>query len=63
MFCEKVKEYLSQKGVQFQEKDVVQDPSAFADLRELGYMATPVTVINGLVVVGFDIAKIDAALI
>jgi len=38
------------------------DPSALEDLRKLGYMTTPVLVIDGTVVVGFDQAKIDTAL-
>ncbi len=62
MFCNQAKEYLSQKGIQFQEKDIAQDPSALADLKKLGYMTTPVIVINGSVIVGFDAEKIDQAL-
>ncbi len=62
MFCDQAKEYLSQKGIQFQEKDIAQDPSALADLKKLGYMTTPVIVIDGSVVVGFDADKIDQAL-
>ena len=62
MFCNQAKEYLSQKGIQFQEKDIVQDPGALADLKKLGYMTTPVIVINGSVIVGFDADKIDQAL-
>jgi glutaredoxin 3 len=59
MFCDQAKEYLSQKGIKFQERDIAQDPSALADLKKLGYMTTPVIVINGAVIVGFDSAKID----
>jgi len=62
MFCDQAKEYLSQKGIQFQEKDIAQDRSALADLKKLGYMTTPVIVIDGSVVVGFDADKIDQAL-
>jgi glutaredoxin len=62
MFCNQAKEYLSQKGIQFQEKDIAQDPSALADLKKLGYMTTPVIVIDGWVIVGFDAEKIDQAL-
>jgi glutaredoxin 3 len=62
MFCDRAKEYLSQKGVQFQEKDIMQDPTALDDLKKLGYMTTPVIVIDGIVIVGFDTDKIDAAL-
>jgi glutaredoxin 3 len=62
MFCNQAKEYLSQKGIKFQEKDIAQDPSALADLKKLGYMTTPVIVIDGSVIVGFDAEKIDRAL-
>lgn len=62
MFCDQVKEYLSQKGIKFQEKEVTQDSSALAELQKLGYMTTPVVVINEVVIVGFDAAKIDVAL-
>jgi glutaredoxin len=61
MFCDRAKEYLSQKGIQFQEKDIMQDPTALDDLKKLGYMTTPVIVIDGVVIVGFDTDKIDAA--
>jgi glutaredoxin 3 len=62
MFCDQAKEYLSQKGITFQEKDIAQDPSALADLKRLGYMTTPVIVIGGSVIVGFDVEKIDREL-
>jgi glutaredoxin len=62
MFCDQAKEYLSQKGVKFQERDIAQDPGALADLKKLGYMTTPVIVIDASIIVGFDSAKIDQAL-
>ena len=62
MFCDKTKEYLSQKGVQFEEKDIIQDPTGLDDLKKLGYMTTPVIVIGDAVIVGFDTDKIDEAL-
>ena len=62
MFCDRAKEYLSQKGIQFKEKDIMLDPTALDDLKKLGYMTTPVITINGTVIVGFDTDKIDAAL-
>jgi glutaredoxin len=40
----------------------MKDPNALAELQKLGYMTTPVLVIDGTVIVGFDQAKIDAAL-
>jgi glutaredoxin 3 len=63
MFCNQVKEYLSQKGITFQERDIAQDPGALADLKKVGYMTTPVIVIDGTVIVGFDAEKIDQALL
>jgi glutaredoxin len=62
MFCDQTKEYLSQKGIAFQERDIAQDATALADLKKLGYMTTPVIVIDSAVIVGFDADKIDQAL-
>lgn len=62
MFCDRTKEYLSQKQVHFEERNVTKDPSAVEELQRLGFMTTPVTVIDGATIVGFDTAKIDAAL-
>jgi glutaredoxin 3 len=62
MFCSKAKEYLSQKQVSFEDRDITKHPSAVEELRKLGYMTTPVLMIDGTVIVGFDQAKIDTAL-
>lgn len=62
MFCDQAKEYLSQKGIAFEERDIAQDSTALADLKKLGYMTTPVIVIDSAVIVGFDADKIDQAL-
>jgi glutaredoxin 3 len=62
MFYHQVKEYLSQKGPAFQERAIAQDPRGLADLKKLGHMTTPVIVIDGSVIVGFDAEKIDGTL-
>jgi glutaredoxin len=62
MFCAKVKEYLSQKGIQFTERDVSKDEEAITELKKLGVMTTPVTVINDEIVVGFDQQKLEQLL-
>jgi len=62
MFCGKVKEYLSQKRIEFDDRDITKDPSAITELQKLGFMTTPVTVVGDKVVVGFDVAKLDEAL-
>jgi glutaredoxin len=59
MFCGKVKEFLSQNKIEYTERNIVADETALMELEKLGYMTTPVTVIDGEVVVGFDRAKLD----
>jgi glutaredoxin len=62
MYCHKVREFLAQKGVEFQEKDVSKDETALNELEELGYAATPVTLVDGEGVVGFDRRRIEELL-
>jgi glutaredoxin len=62
MFCGRVKEYLSQRQIQFDDRDITKDPSAISELEKLGFMTTPVTVVGDKVIVGFDVAKLDEAL-
>jgi glutaredoxin len=50
------------KAMKFQERDIAQDPNALAELKKLGCMTTPVIVVDGSVIVGFDTDKIDQAL-
>ena len=49
-----MKEFLSQKGVVFVERDVAEDETALIELEQLGVFTTPVTVIDDEVVIGFD---------
>lgn len=62
MFCEKVEEFLSQRKVPYTARDVTTDEGALQDLEDIGYMTTPVTVIDGEVVVGFDRKQLEALL-
>jgi len=57
-----VKEYLSQKQVAFEDRDITRDPTAISELQKLGFMTTPVTVVGEKVIVGFDQVKLDEAL-
>jgi glutaredoxin 3 len=58
-----VKEFLSQKGIGFEERDVSRDPSAAQELvKSSGQMGVPVTVINGQAVVGFNRAQLEQVL-
>jgi hypothetical protein len=40
----------------------MRDPNSVADLKRLGYMTTPVILIDEWIIVGFDVQKIDDAL-
>lgn len=58
-----VKEFLSQKGVGFEERDVSRNPSAAQELvKRTGQMGVPVTVIDGETVIGFDRARLEEVL-
>ena len=62
MFCGKVKEFLSQNKIEFTDRNIAADETALEELEKLGYMTTPVTLIDGEVVVGFDVLKLRSAL-
>jgi glutaredoxin len=57
-----VKEFLSQNNIQFLDRNITADEGALAELEALGYMTTPVTLIDGDVVVGFDLPKLRSLL-
>lgn len=62
-WCARTKEYLKSKGVSFKEVNVSKNPSAIQDMiRVSGQTGTPVTVIKGQAVVGFDRARLDSLL-
>ncbi len=62
MFCKRTNEFLSQKGIEFEERDVSTDESALEELQNGGLMTTPVTLVDGEAVVGFDESKLSALL-
>jgi glutaredoxin len=57
-----VKEFLSREGHTFEAKNVEDDGSAYEELIALGARAVPVTVIGKEVIIGFDQARLRAAL-
>jgi len=62
MFCNRTKEFLSQHGIAFEERDVSSDEAALDELQRRGLMTTPVTLIDDDAVVGFDQAKLSKLL-
>ena len=57
-----MKEFLSHKGVSYLERDVATDQQAMEELAKLGYMTTPVTLIDDEVVVGFNRKRLEELL-
>lgn len=57
-----MKEFLHEHHVPFEEKDVSADDAALEELTALGFSATPVTVIDGEAVVGFNRPRLRALL-
>ena len=62
-FCKTEKEYLEHLGVAFTVRDIEEDSGAMEELVEKsGQQSVPVTDIDGVIINGFDRAKIDATL-
>ncbi|MCH8004012.1 MAG: glutathione S-transferase N-terminal domain-containing protein [Nanoarchaeota archaeon] len=62
-WCHKVKEFLNEKKVKFEDIDVGADQKAANDMVEKsGQMGVPVVDIDGTIIVGFDKEAIEKAL-
>ena len=57
-----MKEFLSREGHTFETKNIEDDDKAYDELMALGARAVPVTVIDTEVIIGFDQARLRAAL-
>jgi glutaredoxin-like YruB-family protein len=64
-YCKMAKQYLASKGIEVVEKNIEEDAEAHKELMDkIGgqFRGVPVIDIAGTIVLGFDRAKIDAAL-
>lgn len=62
-WCKKVKDFLKENNKEFEDLDVSSDAKARDEMIEKsGQMGVPVLDINGTIIVGFDIDKINQAL-
>lgn len=62
-WCRVVKDFLSQKGVEYTEKDVAADTVARDEMLQLtGRMAVPAITIDNEVVLGFDKQRLEELL-
>jgi glutaredoxin len=55
-------EFLSQNKIDFTDRNIATDETTLAELDRVGYMTTPVTMIDGEIVVGFDVPKLRTLL-
>jgi len=62
-YCQQVKEYFKEKGVEYEDIDVGADQAKAKEMVEKsGQMGVPVIDIDGIILLGFDKTKIDEAL-
>lgn len=60
--CTAAKEYIKEKGYDYEEKNVSLDAEAKKELLSMGYMGVPIIFIDDEVVVGFNRSKLDELL-
>ncbi|PIN91481.1 NrdH-redoxin [Candidatus Pacearchaeota archaeon CG10_big_fil_rev_8_21_14_0_10_32_14] len=62
-WCEKTKDFLNEKGIQFKNVNVGEDKAATQEMIKLsGQMGVPVIDINGTIIVGYDPDRIEMVL-
>lgn len=62
-YCRSAKRFLQERNIPFREVDVSRDPQAAAELvRRTGQTGVPVIDVNGEIIVGFDVARLQRAL-
>ncbi len=62
-YCEMAKEYLKERNVQYEERDVSSDEAAQKEMiAKSKQMGVPVIEIDGKIIVGFNQEEIDKAL-
>jgi glutaredoxin len=61
-FCHLEQAWLVEHGVSYKERNITDDPSALSDLEQIPAFSTPVTLVDGEVVIGFDRRKLSELL-
>lgn len=61
-YCTMAKEYFTEKGVAYTEKNVSTDIEARKELMSKGFMGVPVIYVEDEVIQGFDKARLDSLL-
>lgn len=62
VYCKMAKTYFDQKGVKYEDKDVMSDLVAREEMiKKSGQLGVPVLDINGKIIIGFDKSAINEA--
>jgi len=61
-YCHLAKDYLKEKGVAFEEKNVSRDATARKELMSKGFMGVPIINVDDEVIQGFDKNRLDELL-
>lgn len=61
-YCTMAKDYLKDREVEFEEKNVQTDKEARQELMAMGYTGVPVICVDDEQIVGFDKARLDELL-
>ena len=56
--CNLVKNFLRGRGIQYEVRDVEDNPSYMQDVMDMGFMSVPVTIINGQPISGPNLSAI-----
>ncbi len=62
-WCDKVKEFLKENNVEFEEKNVQENPELGKEMQEKsGQLGVPVIDIDGKIIIGFNVPALKEAL-
>lgn len=62
-YCNMAKEYLHDKNIEFEEKNIQTDKEARDELMKMGHLGVPVILVGEEEIVGFDQNKLDDLLV
>lgn len=64
-YCQQVKDYLTERGIEFEAFDVTKNREALKEMKEItgGVRSVPVVAVGSEVIIGFDQAALEKALI
>ncbi|AEI42151.1 glutaredoxin family protein [Paenibacillus mucilaginosus] len=61
-FCEQVKGFLKEQGVDFEERNIAHNDQYFDELTGMGFQSVPVTVIGEHKILGMNTTRLKKAL-